>query len=47
MNTDPLDYVDPGTAFSLVGLLYLLMAIVAGVHVVLNKQNEASAFSTT
>ena len=45
MNTDPLDYVDPGTAFSLVGLLYLLMAIVAGVHVVLNKQNEASAFS--
>jgi len=45
MNTDPLDYVDPGTAFSVAGLLYLLMAIVAGVHVVLNKQNEASAFS--
>ena len=40
-----LDYSDPGTAFSLVGALYLLMAIVAGVHVVLNKQNEASAFS--
>lgn len=45
MNADPLEYVDPGTAFSVAGLLYLLMAIVAGVHVVLNKQNEASAFS--
>ncbi len=45
MNTDPLEYVDPGTAFSLVGMLYLLMAIAAGIHVVLNKQNEAAAFS--
>ena len=37
--------VDPGTAFSLVGLLYLLLSIAAGVHVLLNKQNEAAAFS--
>ena len=45
MNGDPLEYVDPGTAFSLAGVLYLLLAIAAGVHVVLNKQNEAAAFS--
>ncbi|ASJ74420.1 phospholipase D-like domain-containing protein [Granulosicoccus antarcticus] len=45
MNGDPLDYVDPGTAFSLAGLLYLLLALAAGVHVVLNKQNEGAAFS--
>ncbi|NND89744.1 MAG: cardiolipin synthase [Granulosicoccus sp.] len=45
MNGNPLESVDPGTAFSLAGSLYLLMAIVAGVHVVLNKQNEAAAFS--
>ncbi|MFK7853805.1 MAG: phospholipase D-like domain-containing protein [Granulosicoccus sp.] len=45
MTADPLEYVDPGTAFSLAGLLYLLMAIIAGIHVVLNKQNEAAAFS--
>ncbi len=45
MTADPLDYVDPGTAFSLAGLLYLLLAIAAGIHVVLNKQNEAAAFS--
>lgn len=45
MNGDALDYVDPGTAFSLAGILYLLLAVVAGVHVILNKQNEASAFS--
>jgi len=37
--------VDPGTAFSLVGLLYLLLSIGAAVHVLLNKQNEAAAFS--
>ena len=37
--------VDPGTAFSLVGLLYLLLSIAAGIHVLLNKQNEAAAFS--
>ena len=37
--------VDPGTAFSLVGLLYLLLSIAAGMHVLLNKQNEAAAFS--
>ena len=45
MTANPLDYVDPGTAFSLAGLLYLLLAIAAGIHVVLNKQNEAAAFS--
>ena len=45
MNGDTLDYVDPGTAFSLVGVLYLLLSIAAGTHVVLNKQNEAAAFS--
>lgn len=45
MTADPLDYVDPGTVFSLAGLLYLLLAIGAGIHVVLNKQNEAAAFS--
>ena len=45
MTADPLEYVDPGTAFSLAGLLYLLLAVAAGMHVVLNKQNEAAAFS--
>lgn len=45
MNADSLEYVDPGTAFSLAGALYLCMAIAAGIHVVLNKQNEAAAFS--
>jgi len=33
------------TVFSLAGLVYLLLAIAAGVHVVLNKQNEGAAFS--
>lgn len=45
MNPDPLDYVDTGTAFSLVGAIYLMLAIWAGLHVILNKRNEASAFS--
>jgi len=45
MNPDPLDYVDTGTAFSLVGGIYLMLAIWAGLHVVLHKRNEASAFS--
>lgn len=45
MNGDTLEYVDPGTAFSLVGVLHLLLAVAAGTHVVLNKQNEAAAFS--
>ncbi len=45
MNGDTLEYVDPGTAFSLAGVLYLLLSIAAGTHVVLNKQNEAAAFS--
>ncbi|MFK7889879.1 MAG: cardiolipin synthase [Granulosicoccus sp.] len=45
MTPATLDSVDPGTAFSLVGLIYLTMAIAAGLHVVLNKRNEAAAFS--
>jgi len=45
INPEIMINVDPTTAFSLVGLLYLLLALVTGVHVVLNKQNEASAFS--
>ena len=45
MNVDPSQYVGPDMAFPLAGGLYLLMTIVAGIHVVMNKQNEASAFS--
>jgi len=45
MTPDPLEYVDTGTAFSLVGAIYLLLALWAGLHVILNKRNEASAFS--
>lgn len=45
MNTDSLDSVDPGTAFSLAGALYAALALWAGLHVVMNKRNEASAFS--
>ena len=45
MNSDALEYVDPGTAFSLAGAIYLLLAIWAGLHVVLHKRNEAAAFS--
>lgn len=45
MNSDSLDYVDPGTAFSLAGALYAALALCAGLHVVLNKRNEAAAFS--
>lgn len=45
MTIDPVEYLGPDVAFPLLGGIYLLMSIVAGVHVVLNKQNEASAFS--
>lgn len=45
MSVDPTQYVAPDVAFTLAGGLYLLMAIIAGIHVILNKQNEASAFS--
>lgn len=45
MSPDPLEYVDPGTAFSLAGAIYLVLAIWAGLHVVLHKRNEAAAFS--
>jgi len=37
--------LEPQTVFSLAGVVYLLLAIAAGVHVVLNKQNEGAAFS--
>ncbi len=45
MTPDPLEYVDTGTAFSLAGAIYLVLAIWAGLHVILHKRNEASAFS--
>ncbi|MFK7857744.1 MAG: phospholipase D-like domain-containing protein [Granulosicoccus sp.] len=45
MTADPLEYVDTGTAFSLAGAIYLILAIWAGFHVILHKRNEASAFS--
>ena len=45
MTIDPLQYFDPDMAFPLLGGIYLLMSVFAGVHVVLNKRNEASAFS--
>lgn len=45
MTPDSLEYVDTGTAFSLAGAVYLVLAIWAGLHVVLHKRNEASAFS--
>ncbi|MBX2879035.1 MAG: cardiolipin synthase [Granulosicoccus sp.] len=40
-----LEKLGPGTAYSLVGVLYLSMALIAGLHVVLHKRNEAAAFS--
>ena len=45
MTIDPTEILAPDVAFPLLGGIYLLLSIVAGVHVVLNKQNEASAFS--
>lgn len=45
MTDDPNAVVDPGTLFSLVGLLYVLLAVVAAVHVLLNKENEGAAVS--
>ena len=45
---DPADAVtalEPTTVFSLAGLVYLALAVAAGAHVLLNKQNESSAFS--
>jgi len=45
MNTDPLEYVDPGTAISLLGAIYLMLAVAASLHVILYKRNEAAAFS--
>lgn len=45
MTDDPNAVVDPGTLFSLAGLLYVLLAVVAAVHVLLNKENEGAAVS--
>jgi len=38
-------YIGTDIAYLLLGLAYLLFAIYSGIHVVLNKQNEAAAFS--
>ena len=45
MTMDPNEYLGPDMAFPLLGGIYLLLSLLAGLHVVLNKQNEASAFS--
>lgn len=45
MSVDILHYLSPDGVVALLGGIYLLMSIFAGVHVVLNKQSEASAFS--
>jgi len=37
--------VDPGTVFSVAGALHVLIVAGVGVHVLLNKQSEGSAFS--
>ena len=37
--------VDAGTAFSVAGVLHVLVVAVVGTHVLLNKQNEGAAFS--
>ena len=45
MFSDSSALVDPGTVFSVAGLLYVVSATIAGIHVVLHKRNEAAAFS--
>ena len=42
---DPSSVVDTGTVVSAAGVLYVVTAILASVHVLLNKQNEGAAFS--
>lgn len=39
------DSLDAGTAISLAGLVYLLLAVIAAVHVLLNKNSEGAAIS--
>jgi len=45
MSLDVTQLLSSDMTFTLLGALYLFLAIFAGFHVVLNKQNEASAFS--
>ncbi len=45
MDIDIGPVIDSGTAFSLAGLVYLISAVAASVHVLLNKQNVSAAFS--
>jgi len=45
MDIDIGSAIDTGTAFSLAGLVYLVSAIAASVHVLLNKRNVSAAFS--
>jgi len=45
MLNETANIVNPGTAFSVAGVLHVLLVAIAGYHVLLNKQNEAAAFS--
>ncbi len=45
MEQDVVAALEPTTVFSVAGLIYLALAIAAGCHVLLNKQNESAAFS--
>ncbi len=45
MGAEPAVVIDAGTAFSLAGLLYLLSAVAAAVHVLLNKRNVSATVS--
>jgi len=45
MSAESTVVMDAGTAFSVAGLVYLLSAIAAAVHVLLNKHNVSAAFS--
>ena len=45
MEADVVAALEPTTVFSLAGLVYLCLAVAAGCHVLLHKQNEGAAFS--
>lgn len=45
MEQDVVAALEPTTVFSLAGLVYLALAVAAGCHVLLHKQNESAAFS--
>ncbi|MEE9321513.1 MAG: phospholipase D-like domain-containing protein [Granulosicoccus sp.] len=45
MLNETANIVDAGTVFSVAGVLHVLLVAIAGYHVLLNKQNEAAAFS--